>query len=203
LDGKIEIDLRDTQRMGLHDLRSKISIIPQEPVLFSGTMRYNLDPFEEYADDKLWTALDEVKLKELIKEMPAGLNTKISEGGTNFSVGQRQLVCLARAILRENKILVLDEATANIDAQTDALIQKTIRHKFANCTVLTIAHRLNTVMDSDRILVMDAGQCVEFAPPYELLTKTTEPRIFHNMLMETGKATFDALKKLAEKVKLK
>jgi ATP-binding cassette subfamily C (CFTR/MRP) protein 4 len=200
LDGTIDIDLRDTQQMGLHDLRSKISIIPQEPVLFSGTMRYNLDPFEEYSDDKLWSALEEVNLKKIIKEMPAGLNTKITEGGTNFSVGQRQLVCLARAILRENKILVMDEATANVDLETDALIQKTIRHKFADCSVLTIAHRLNTIMDSDRILVMDAGKCVEFASPHELLVKKDEPRIFHGMLKETGKATFDMLKRIAKEV---
>ena len=202
LDGSIYIDLRETQEMGLHDLRSKISIIPQEPVLFSGTMRYNLDPFDEYNDDKLWNALEEVKLKELIKEMPSGLNTKISEGGTNFSVGQRQLVCLARAILRENKILVMDEATANVDPQTDGLIQKTIRQKFEDCTVLTIAHRLNTVIDSDRILVMDAGRCVEFGTPHELLSKLSEPRIFYNMLKETGKDTFENLKKSAEQVKL-
>ena len=193
LDGSIYIDLRETQEMGLHDLRSKISIIPQEPVLFSGTMRYNLDPFDEYNDDKLWMALEEVKLKELIKEMPSGLNTKITEGGTNFSVGQRQLVCLARAILRENKILVMDEATANVDPQTDGLIQKTIRQKFAECTVLTIAHRLNTVIDSDRILVMDAGRCVEFGTPHELLSKINEPRIFYNMLKETGRTNFEHL----------
>ncbi|CAG9800858.1 unnamed protein product [Chironomus riparius] len=193
LDGSIYIDLRETQEMGLHDLRSKISIIPQEPVLFSGTMRYNLDPFDEYNDDKLWMALEEVKLKELIKEMPSGLNTKITEGGTNFSVGQRQLVCLARAILRENKILVMDEATANVDPQTDGLIQKTIRLKFAECTVLTIAHRLNTVIDSDRILVMDAGRCVEFGTPRELLSKINEPRIFYNLLKETGRTNFEHL----------
>lgn len=200
IDGEIIIDTRDTQTMGLHDLRSKISIIPQEPVLFSGSMRYNLDPFEEYGDEKLWKALEEVKLKEVISEMPAGLNTKISEGGTNFSVGQRQLVCLARAILRENKILVMDEATANVDPQTDALIQNTIRLKFANCTVLTIAHRLNTVMDSDRILVMDAGRCVEFASPHELLIKSEGTKIFYNMLKETGKSTFESLRKIAEEV---
>ncbi|EDW42593.1 GM23954 [Drosophila sechellia] len=187
--------------MGLFDLRSKISIIPQEPVLFSGSMRYNLDPFEEYNDAKLWDALEEVKLKPLISELPNGLQSKISEGGSNFSVGQRQLVCLARAILRENRVLVMDEATANVDPQTDALIQATIRSKFRDCTVLTIAHRLNTIMDSDRVLVMDAGHLVEFGSPYELLT-SSESKIFHGMVMETGQNTFDSLLKVAEKAHL-
>ncbi|KAH8318690.1 hypothetical protein KR074_001766, partial [Drosophila pseudoananassae] len=197
-EGTITIDDRDTAEMGLFDLRSKISIIPQEPVLFSGSMRYNLDPFEEYEDAKLWEALEEVKLKPVISELPSGLQSKISEGGTNFSVGQRQLVCLARAILRENRVLVMDEATANVDPQTDALIQATIRSKFRDCTVLTIAHRLNTIMDSDRVLVMDAGHLVEFGSPYELLT-ATDSKIFHGMVMETGQSSFDGLLKVAEK----
>ncbi|XP_017083873.2 probable multidrug resistance-associated protein lethal(2)03659 [Drosophila eugracilis] len=200
-EGIITIDERDTAEMGLFDLRSKISIIPQEPVLFSGSMRYNLDPFEEYNDAKLWEALEEVKLKPLIAELPNGLQSKISEGGNNFSVGQRQLVCLARAILRENRVLVMDEATANVDPQTDALIQATIRSKFRDCTVLTIAHRLNTIMDSDRVLVMDAGHLVEFGSPYELLT-STETKIFHGMVMETGQNSFDSLLKVAEQAHL-
>ncbi|XP_073844740.1 probable multidrug resistance-associated protein lethal(2)03659 [Musca autumnalis] len=196
-DGSIVIDKRDTQDMGLHDLRSKISIIPQEPVLFSGSMRYNLDPFDEYSDAKLWEALEEVKLKQVVADMPNGLHAKITEGGTNFSVGQRQLVCLARAILRENRILVMDEATANVDPQTDALIQTTIRHKFQDCTVLTIAHRLHTVMDSDKVLVMDAGRAVEFGTPYELLT---EPKVgvFLGMVKQTGQATYENLLKVAQ-----
>ncbi|XP_030373816.1 probable multidrug resistance-associated protein lethal(2)03659 [Scaptodrosophila lebanonensis] len=197
-EGSVIIDSRNTSELGLHDLRSKISIIPQEPVLFSGTMRYNLDPFDEYSDNKLWESLEEVKLKEVVAELHGGLQAKISEGGTNFSVGQRQLVCLARAILRENRILVMDEATANVDPQTDALIQTTIRNKFKDCTVLTIAHRLHTVMDSDKVLVMDAGRAVEFGSPFELLT-VSEKKVFHGMVKQTGDATFDALLKVAQK----
>ncbi|XP_053965144.1 probable multidrug resistance-associated protein lethal(2)03659 [Anastrepha ludens] len=197
-EGSIIIDMRNTEQLGLHDLRSKISIIPQEPVLFSGTMRYNLDPFDEYADAKLWEVLEEVELKDVVADLPSGLQSRISEGGTNFSVGQRQLVCLARAILRENKILVLDEATANVDPQTDALIQLTIRSKFKNCTVLTIAHRLHTVMDSDKVLVMDAGRAVEFGAPFELLTES-ETKVFYDMVKQTGNSTFENLLMVARK----
>ncbi|XP_061393041.1 probable multidrug resistance-associated protein lethal(2)03659 [Musca vetustissima] len=196
--GSIIIDSRDTKSMGLHDLRSKISIIPQEPVLFSGTMRYNLDPFGEYSDAKLWEALEEVQLKKVVSELESGLETKIAEGGSNFSVGQRQLVCLARAILRENRILVMDEATANVDAQTDTLIQTTIRHKFKHCTVLTIAHRLHTVMDSDKVLVMDAGRVIEFGSPFELLTES-DKKVFLDMVEQTGKSTSECLLQIAQK----
>ncbi|EDW89980.1 probable multidrug resistance-associated protein lethal(2)03659 [Drosophila yakuba] len=195
-DGSLVIDSKDVVGLGLHDLRSKISIIPQEPVLFSGTVRYNLDPFAQYADEKLWEALEEVHLKDEVSELPKGLESVVAEGGANYSVGQRQLVCLARAILRENRILVMDEATANVDPQTDALIQSTIRRKFRDCTVLTIAHRLNTIIDSDRVMVLDAGTLVEFGSPFELLTQSGS-QVFYGMVLQTGRSSFEHLLKMA------
>lgn len=197
-EGSIIIDDVDVTKLPLNVLRSKLSIIPQEPVLFSGSMRKNLDPFDEYNDATLWQALEQVELKDLIAEMPAGLSSNVSEGGTNFSVGQRQLVCLARAIIRRNKILVLDEATANVDPHTDALIQQTIRKQFADCTVLTIAHRLHTVMDSDRILLMSGGVNVEFDHPYVLLQN--ERGQLYRMVEVTGRTTAKNLTSIAKKV---
>ncbi|KAG5868529.1 hypothetical protein JTB14_032276 [Gonioctena quinquepunctata] len=194
--GEIVIDGINISFIGLHDLRSKISIIPQEPVLFSGTMRKNLDPFDEYSDEVLWRALEDVELKEAVEDLTSGLNSKMSEGGSNFSVGQRQLVCLARAILRNNKVLVLDEATANVDPQTDSLIQKTIRKNFVDCTVLTIAHRLNTVMDSDKVMVMDAGMMRELDHPYLLLEN--HDSIFYSMVQQTGRVMAETLYNIAK-----
>ncbi|CAH1286470.1 unnamed protein product [Diabrotica balteata] len=199
IDGSILIDDIDTKSVALKKLRSKISIIPQEPVLFSGTLRNNLDPFDEYKDEVLWNALEQVELKSAVDDLPAGLDSKMAEGGSNFSVGQRQLVCLARAVIRNNKILVLDEATANVDPYTDGLIQTTIRKNFDKCTVLTIAHRLNTIMDSDKVLVMDAGKAVEFDHPHTLLQN--QNGIFYSLVMQTGKATARTLMAIAEENK--
>ncbi|KAL5281122.1 ABCC2.2 family protein [Megaselia abdita] len=167
--GRIFIDGIDISTLGLHNLRSRLTIIPQDPVLFSGSLRMNLDPFDSKTDDELWKALELAHLKTFVTSLTAGLNHEISEGGENLSVGQRQLVCLARALLRKTKVLILDEATAAVDLETDDLIQKTIRTEFKECTVLTIAHRLNTIMDSDRVIVLDKGEITEYASPSELL----------------------------------
>lgn len=192
IEGTISLDGLDTKQLAKQELRSKISIIPQEPVLFSATMRYNLDPFNTYSDDEIWRALEQVELKDIV---PA-LDYEVAEGGSNFSVGQRQLVCLARAVLRSNRILVMDEATANVDPQTDALIQKTIRRQFADCTVITIAHRLNTIMDSDRVLVMDKGLVAEFDHPYILLQNSESHLSF--MAKETGEKMKNILFEMAK-----
>ncbi|XP_076758535.1 ATP-binding cassette subfamily C member 4 isoform X2 [Xylocopa sonorina] len=192
LEGAIYIDNLDTNQIGLYDLRKKISIIPQEPVLFSASLRDNLDPFHDFNDDAIWAALEDVELKSSI----SSLDYKVEQGGVNFSVGQRQLLCLARAILRNNKILLLDEATANVDPSTDNLIQNTIRKKFKSCTVLTIAHRLNTIMDSHKVLVMDHGKAIEYDHPHILLKN--EQGHFTSMVKETGKLMFEQLKKIAE-----
>ncbi|XP_014467785.1 PREDICTED: multidrug resistance-associated protein 4-like [Dinoponera quadriceps] len=192
LEGEIKIDDRDTSTVGLTELRSKISIIPQEPVLFSESLRYNLDPFNQYEDTLLWKVLQQVELNDI------ALDQDVFYGGHNFSVGQRQLICLARAILRNNHLLVLDEATANIDSHTDSLIQETIRSNFKECTVITIAHRLNTIIDSDRIIVMENGYIVEFGCPYELLHDKPNG-YFSKMVENTGSQMARSLLEQAEK----
>ncbi|XP_021551662.1 ATP-binding cassette sub-family C member 4 isoform X3 [Neomonachus schauinslandi] len=200
-EGKIWIDKILTTEIGLHDLRKKMSIIPQEPVLFTGTMRKNLDPFNEHTDEELWNAITEVQLKEAIEDLPGKLDTELAESGSNFSVGQRQLVCLARAILRKNRILIIDEATANVDPRTDEVIQKKIREKFAQCTVLTIAHRLNTIIDSDKIMVLDSGRLKEYDEPYVLLQN--EESLFYKMVQQLGKAEAAALTETAKQIYFK
>lgn len=197
-EGKIWIDKILTTEIGLHDLRKKMSIIPQEPVLFTGTMRKNLDPFNEHSDEELWKALEEVQLKEAIEDLPGKMDTELAESGSNFSVGQRQLVCLARAILKKNRILIIDEATANVDPRTDELIQQKIREKFAQCTVLTIAHRLNTIIDSDKIMVLDSGRLREYDEPYVLLQNPES--LFYKMVQQLGKGEAAALTETAKQV---
>ena len=162
----------DIRNFALEELRLKIGIIPQDPVVFSGSVRKNLDPFSAHSDEQLWEVLRRAELETLVRQMPSGLDTPIHEGGSNLSIGQRQLLCLARAILRQNRILLLDEATASVDVSTDEFIQRTIRAEFAQATVITIAHRLNTVMDCDRIMVLDAGRLVEFDRPTVLLRRS-------------------------------
>uniref|UniRef100_A0A8B9S7G7 Multidrug resistance-associated protein 4 n=1 Tax=Apteryx owenii TaxID=8824 RepID=A0A8B9S7G7_APTOW len=200
-EGRIWIDKYLTSELGLHDLRKKISIIPQEPVLFTGTMRKNLDPFNEYTDEELWNVLEEVQLKEVVEDLPNKMETQLAESGSNFSVGQRQLVCLARAVLKKNRILIIDEATANVDPRTDEFIQKTIREKFAQCTVLTIAHRLNTIIDSDKIMVLDAGRLKEYGEPYILLQE--KDGLFYKMVQQVGKTEAASLIETAKRVILK
>jgi len=168
-EGSIHIDGLDISQLGLHELRNKLTIIPQDPVLFSGTLRMNLDPFNVYTDEQIWSSLQQSHLDKFVSTLGSGLEHNIAEGGENLSVGQRQLICLARALLRKTKILVLDEATAAVDLETDELIQKTIKTEFADSTVITIAHRLNTIMDYTKILVLANGERKEFDSPKNLL----------------------------------
>ncbi|XP_078503474.1 ATP-binding cassette sub-family C member 10-like [Lissotriton helveticus] len=165
--GNILIDNINTRLIGLEALRSKLAIIPQDPFLFSGTIQENLDPRGSNLDSELYKVLEQCHLKELVILM-GGLGSEVGERGKNFSVGQRQLVCLARALLMEAKVLCIDEATASVDQKTDQVLQQTIREQFADKTVLTIAHRLDTIMDSDRVLVMQAGKVVEMGSPQVL-----------------------------------
>uniref|UniRef100_A0A8D3DKG1 ABC-type glutathione-S-conjugate transporter n=1 Tax=Scophthalmus maximus TaxID=52904 RepID=A0A8D3DKG1_SCOMX len=181
--GKIFVDGINIEDIGLHDLRSRITIIPQDPVLFSGSLRMNLDPFDTYTDEEVWSSLELAHLKNFVSNLPDKLNHECSEGGENLSLGQRQLVCLARALLRKTKILVLDEATAAVDLETDTLIQSTIRTQFEDCTVLTIAHRLNTIMDYTRVIVMDRGHISEMDSPANLIAQRGQ---FYRMCREAG-----------------
>lgn len=162
--GAVLIDGVDISGIGLHDLRGSVSIIPQDPVLFSGSVRSNLDPFNQYTDDQIWMSIKRAHLQNAVK----ALDMDVEEKGANFSVGERQLLCIARALLKRSKVILMDEATASIDTETDRKIQQSIRSEFQDCTCLTIAHRINTILDADRILVMEKGQVAEFGSPAEL-----------------------------------
>lgn len=183
----IQLDGQDLSQLGLQDLRRAIAMIPQEPVLFQESLRYNCDPFEEHSSETIWAALEDSQLASWVRERGGAeeqleklLALEIKEGGQNLSVGQRQMVAIARAVLRQSKLVVLDEATAAIDAQTDAQIQLAIRRCFENATSLTIAHRLQTILDSDRIMVLAQGEIVELAPPDDL--RARDGGVFRSML---------------------
>jgi ABC-type multidrug transport system fused ATPase/permease subunit len=193
--GSITVDGIRIQDLGLSDLRSRLAIIPQEPILYSGTLRYNLDPFDQHSDEELWLVLEQAGMKETVMQMPDQLLAAVAEGGDNFSVGERSLLSLSRALLRHSKVLVLDEATAAVDMKTENVIQKTIREAFRECTVLTIAHRLQTIIDSDRILVMQAGEIAEFDSPKNLLAN--EDSIFSGMVRQLGPEQEALMKRIA------
>ncbi|XP_057563438.1 ATP-binding cassette sub-family C member 4-like [Hippopotamus amphibius kiboko] len=195
-EGSIWIDEIRTTEIGLHDLRKKMSVVSQEPVLFTATMRKNLDPFNEHTDGELWTALEEVQLKEAIEGLPSKMDTELAESGLNISVGQRQLVCLARAILRKNRILIIDKATSNVDPRTDELIQKKILEKFFQCTVITITHRLSTIIDSERIMVWDSGRLKEYRRPCKLLRDRNS--LFYRMVQQLGEPEAAAITERAK-----
>jgi len=183
--GTILIDDIDVSKIGLHDLRTAISIIPQEPQLFEGTIRQNVDPTGSYDDLQIWTALEQAHLKDYVLSLPAALDGEVREGGSSLSAGQRQLLCFARALLRKSKILVLDEATSAVDLQTDEAVQEIIRGpQFQGVTMLTIAHRLNTIINSDRILVLDCGTVAEFDTPAALMAKPNSK--FYSLAEEAG-----------------
>ncbi|KAG9492340.1 hypothetical protein GDO78_000707 [Eleutherodactylus coqui] len=186
--GTISIDNVQIDKIGLLDLRKKLSIIPQEPVLFVGSVRWNLDPLNQYTDEEVWNALEKTHMKQRVEQLHGKLYAVVTENGGNFSVGERQLLCMARALLRNSQILLLDEATAAIDNDTDVLIQETIKDAFSECTVLIIAHRLNTVFHCDRIMVMDHGKITEFDRPSVLLSK--ENSTFHAMAAAAERRSF-------------
>uniref|UniRef100_A0A7N2M8J5 ABC-type xenobiotic transporter n=1 Tax=Quercus lobata TaxID=97700 RepID=A0A7N2M8J5_QUELO len=167
--GQIIIDGINISVLGLHDLRSRLSIIPQDPTMFEGTVRSNLDPLEEYTDEQIWEALEKCQLGDEVRKKEGKLDSTVSENGENWSVGQRQLVCLGRVLLKKSKVLVLDEATASVDTATDNLIQQTLRQHFSNCTVITIAHRITSVLDSDMVLLLNNGLIEEHDSPTRLL----------------------------------
>ncbi|XP_027334133.1 putative ABC transporter C family member 15 [Abrus precatorius] len=181
-EGSIVIDNVDICKIGLHDLRSRLSIIPQDPALFEGTVRGNLDPLQQYSDIDVWEALDKCQLGHLVRAKEDKLDSPVVENGDNWSVGQRQLFCLGRALLKRSSILVLDEATASVDSATDGVIQNIISQEFKDRTVVTIAHRIHTVIDSDLVLVLSDGRIAEYDEPSKLLER--EDSFFFKLIRE-------------------
>ncbi|CAL1543597.1 unnamed protein product [Lymnaea stagnalis] len=188
--GQIFIDGQDISHITHDDLRSRLSIIPQDPVLFAGTIRYNLDPFGQFSESEIWQALDKCYVASLVKLLDQQLDTNVVEGGDNFSVGEKQLICMARALLRNSKILVLDEATAAIDTETDHLVQKTLQQVFCDCTMFVIAHRLSTVKICDKIILLENGMIKEFDTPTNLLSTSNSK--FKDMWEASGSRLLDS-----------
>ncbi|KAL1070302.1 hypothetical protein V6Z11_D11G013700 [Gossypium hirsutum] len=180
--GKIVVDGIDISTIGLHDLRSRFGIIPQDPTLFNGTVRYNLDPLSQHTDQEIWEVLDKCQLREAVQEKEEGLYSLVVEDGSNWSMGQRQLFCLGRALLRRSRVLVLDEATASIDNATDLILQRTICAEFADCTVITVAHRIPTVMDCTMVLAISDGKLIEYDEPTKLMER--EGSLFGQLVKE-------------------
>eukprot|EP00019_Armaparvus_languidus_P007992 CAMPEP_0168601030 /NCGR_PEP_ID=MMETSP0420-20121227/13180_1 /TAXON_ID=498008 /ORGANISM="Pessonella sp." /LENGTH=1006 /DNA_ID=CAMNT_0008639321 /DNA_START=1053 /DNA_END=4070 /DNA_ORIENTATION=+ len=193
--GAMIVDGVNIRDIGLHRVRRAMAIIPQDPILFTGSIRYNLDPLEECSDADLWRALELASLSSVVKTLEGGLDHPVAEGGENFSAGQRQLMCVARALARKPRILLMDEATASVDVESDAIIQAMVRDQFKDCTVITIAHRLNTVIDYDRVLVLADGEIAEYDHPGALLSKPTG--LFTGLVEATGKSSSRRLKSLA------
>lgn len=166
----------------------------QEPALFSSSIRFNLDPFGNCTDHEIWDALRRVYLERDIQALPGKLDAPVLEGGANLSMGQRQLICICRALLRKTRILLMDEATAAVDSETDRKIQETIRRNFGHCTILTVAHRLGTIIDYSKIAVLDRGRCLEFDSPHRLLQKGGA---FAGLVSELGPEAAASLKEVA------
>ena len=195
--GNIWIDTHDISSLNLYEHRRRISVIPQDPFLFSGTLKYNMDPFGDFSDEEIWSALDKAYIKRMVESLSNKLSSNVDEDGVNFSTGERQLLCLARAILRQNKIILIDEATANVDMNTDVLVQQAIRYNFSECSVLTIAHRIETVIDSDRIIVLNKGSIVESDVPHLLLQN--QDSHLSRLVNQLGASTQNSLRDVAEK----
>lgn len=197
--GRILLDGRDTAKLELDVLRGSIEIIPQSPVLFKGSLRVYVDPFDEYTDAEVWAALQKAQMTDSVARLAAGgkspcpagveprhqhLYAEVADSGENLSIGERQMLVMSRALLRGAKILVLDESTASCDHETDAFIQQMIRERFRDCTIITIAHRLHTIIDCDMILCMSAGRVVEYNSPTVLLSK--EGSLFRALALDAG-----------------
>jgi ATP-binding cassette subfamily C (CFTR/MRP) protein 4 len=184
-EGMITIDGVDVKTLGLHKLRKSMSVINQIPVLFSGrSVRENLDPFYSFNDKDIINALTDVQMIDSINALPNGMNSPVAESGSNFSTGERQLLCLARAILEKRKILILDEPTANVDSRTDKLLQAAVKKSFPDATIISVAHRLDTIIDNDLILVLGGGEVLEFGSPAALISLDGH---FSRMIDDTGR----------------